>query len=46
MQNHSIVSRDAWLEARRTPLAEEKAFQYARDRLAEPRRALPAASTC
>ena len=41
MQNHQIVSRDAWVEARRALLAEEKAFTAARDRLAERRRALP-----
>jgi predicted dithiol-disulfide oxidoreductase (DUF899 family) len=41
MTQHTIVSRAAWLEARRALLAEEKAWTRARDRLAEQRRALP-----
>ncbi|MGI9480805.1 MAG: DUF899 domain-containing protein [Hyphomicrobiales bacterium] len=35
------VSREQWLEARRALLADEKAFQKERDKLAEKRRALP-----
>lgn len=38
---HRIVSTEEWLSARRDLLAEEKAFQKARDALAEKRRALP-----
>jgi predicted dithiol-disulfide oxidoreductase (DUF899 family) len=41
MQAHKIVSREEWLEARRTLLAEEKAHLRAHDALAERRRALP-----
>ncbi len=39
--NHQVVSREAWLAARRALLAEEKAMTHSRDRLAEARRALP-----
>ena len=38
---HRIVSNEDWLSARRELLLEEKAFQKARDALAEKRRALP-----
>jgi predicted dithiol-disulfide oxidoreductase (DUF899 family) len=38
---HKVVSEDQWIEARRTLLAEEKAFTRERDRLSQKRRALP-----
>jgi predicted dithiol-disulfide oxidoreductase (DUF899 family) len=38
---HPIVSRDAWLDARRKHLEDEKAFTRARDALSAQRRALP-----
>ena len=38
---HPIVSRDEWLEARKTLLAKEKLLTRIRDELAEERRALP-----
>jgi len=41
MQTHEIISRDAWLAARRELLKEEKALTHARDALAARRRALP-----
>jgi predicted dithiol-disulfide oxidoreductase (DUF899 family) len=41
MLDHPIASREAWLDARRALLAEEKAYTHARDALAEKRRALP-----
>jgi predicted dithiol-disulfide oxidoreductase (DUF899 family) len=41
MPKHDVVSREAWLAARRELLAEEKAFNKARDALSERRRALP-----
>jgi predicted dithiol-disulfide oxidoreductase (DUF899 family) len=41
MTTHEIVSPERWLEARRTLLAEEKAWTCERDRLAAKRRALP-----
>jgi predicted dithiol-disulfide oxidoreductase (DUF899 family) len=41
MEDHSIVSREEWIEARKSLLAEEKAFTEARDALSEKRRALP-----
>jgi predicted dithiol-disulfide oxidoreductase (DUF899 family) len=41
MQPHKIVSRQEWVEARKTLLAREKEFTRARDRLNEERRALP-----
>lgn len=40
-EKHAVVSRDAWLEARRALLAKEKAYGEARDALAAERRALP-----
>ncbi|MEX2647820.1 MAG: thioredoxin family protein [Alphaproteobacteria bacterium] len=39
--DHQIVSREAWLDARRALLAEEKALTRQRDALARARRALP-----
>ncbi len=41
MQDHEIVSRDAWIAARTKLLAQEKAFTRERDALSEQRRALP-----
>jgi predicted dithiol-disulfide oxidoreductase (DUF899 family) len=41
MQQHRIVSRDEWTEARKALMAREKEFTRARDRLNEERRALP-----
>ncbi len=41
MTTHQIVSRDAWIAARRALLAKEKAFTRTRDALSEERRALP-----
>jgi predicted dithiol-disulfide oxidoreductase (DUF899 family) len=41
MQTHEIVSREDWLAARRTLLADEKAWTRERERLAAKRRALP-----
>ena len=41
MQPHKIVSHDEWLAARKTYLAEEKAFSRARDALSKKRRELP-----
>lgn len=41
MTDHKTVTRDEWIEARRSLLAEEKAFAKARDSLAAKRRALP-----
>ena len=41
MEPHRIVSQDEWLAARKTHLAEEKAFSKARDALAKKRRELP-----
>ncbi len=41
MTNHKTVSRDEWVDARKTLLAEEKAFAKARDALAAKRRELP-----
>ena len=41
MQNHNIVSREAWLEARREHLAKEKEFTRLRDQLSQARRELP-----
>ena len=38
---HEVVSRDAWLVARRVLLDEEKALTHARERVAEKRRSLP-----
>lgn len=39
--NHQIVSREAWLEARKAHLEAEKAFTRQRDKLLQARRALP-----
>ncbi len=41
MGSHEVVSREAWLEARRALLAKEKELTRARDRLSAERRALP-----
>ena len=41
MTKHKIVSRDAWLEARKRLLDKEKAFMHQRDELSAERRALP-----
>jgi predicted dithiol-disulfide oxidoreductase (DUF899 family) len=41
MQPQKIVSRQEWVEARKTLLAREKEFTRTRDRLNEERRALP-----
>jgi len=41
MTDHSVVSHQAWLEAREALLAKEKAFSRLRDELAATRRALP-----
>jgi len=41
MQNHNVVSRDEWLEARRKLLQEEKDFTRLRDQLSQKRRNLP-----
>lgn len=41
MQQHKVVSREDWIEARKVHMAHEKEFTRARDRLAEERRALP-----
>jgi predicted dithiol-disulfide oxidoreductase (DUF899 family) len=41
MEPHKVVSHDEWLAARKTHLAEEKAFSRARDALARKRRDLP-----
>jgi predicted dithiol-disulfide oxidoreductase (DUF899 family) len=41
MEPHNIVSREAWLAARRELLAEEKALTRAREELNRRRRALP-----
>lgn len=41
MAEHRVVSRNEWLRARQTLLAEEKEFTRQRDRLSEARRALP-----
>jgi predicted dithiol-disulfide oxidoreductase (DUF899 family) len=41
MQPHKIVSREEWIEARKTHMAHEKELIRARDRLNEERRALP-----
>jgi predicted dithiol-disulfide oxidoreductase (DUF899 family) len=40
-QNHKIVSKAEWLEARKQLLAKEKQFTHMRDQLSEERRALP-----
>jgi predicted dithiol-disulfide oxidoreductase (DUF899 family) len=41
MQPHRIVSHDEWIAARKSYLAEEKAFSKVRDALAKKRRELP-----
>jgi predicted dithiol-disulfide oxidoreductase (DUF899 family) len=41
MTNHSIVSRDQWVSARRRLLAKEKEFLRLRDQLSSERRELP-----
>jgi len=41
MPNHTIVSREQWLEARKAHLAREKEFTRLRDQLSAERRALP-----
>jgi predicted dithiol-disulfide oxidoreductase (DUF899 family) len=41
MQKHRIVSKDAWLEARKQLLAKEKDFTRLRDELSAARRELP-----
>jgi predicted dithiol-disulfide oxidoreductase (DUF899 family) len=41
MKDHPVVSREAWLEARKALLAKEKAFTRARDELSKERRDLP-----
>jgi len=41
MDNHKVVSRSEWIDARKRLLAEEKAFTRARDRLSQQRRDLP-----
>ncbi len=41
MENHKIVSHDAWLEARKALLAKEKEFTRLRDALSKERRELP-----
>src|SRR6266704_1534248 len=41
MPNHTIVSREEWLEARRAHLAREKEFTRLRDQLSAERRAMP-----
>src|SRR5579872_1976750 len=41
IENHSVVSHDAWVEARKQFLAKEKQFNRLRDQLSAERRALP-----
>ena len=41
MQNHQVVSREAWLTARKKHLAKEKEFTRLRDQLSQSRRELP-----
>ena len=41
MRDHPVVSREAWLEARRALLAREKEFTRLRDELSDARRNLP-----
>lgn len=41
MTKHKIVSREAWLDARKRLLDKEKAFMHQRDQLSAERRALP-----
>ena len=41
MQSHEVVSREAWIEARKALMAREKALTQARDAVSEARRSLP-----
>jgi predicted dithiol-disulfide oxidoreductase (DUF899 family) len=41
MENHTIATRDAWIEARKELLAKEKDFTRLRDQLSQKRRDLP-----
>ena len=41
IDNHPVVSHDAWIEARKQFLAKEKEFNRLRDELSAERRALP-----
>jgi predicted dithiol-disulfide oxidoreductase (DUF899 family) len=41
MENHAVVSRETWLEARKALLDEEKALTRQRDELSRKRRELP-----
>src|SRR5271154_4052270 len=41
MENHTVVSHEEWLAARRQLLAEEKEFTRLRDRISQRRRDLP-----
>ncbi|NER80320.1 MAG: DUF899 domain-containing protein [Leptolyngbya sp. SIO1D8] len=41
MQNHPVVSREAWLAARKEHLLKEKEFTQLRDQLSQARRELP-----
>lgn len=41
MDSHTVVSREAWLEARKAHLEKEKTFTKMRDELSAERRALP-----
>jgi predicted dithiol-disulfide oxidoreductase (DUF899 family) len=41
MENHAVVLRDEWLEARKQLLAKEKDFTRLRDQLSQQRRELP-----
>ena len=41
VQDHPVVSHEAWLEARRALLAQEKELTRLRDQVSEQRRALP-----
>ena len=41
MHDHKVVSREAWLVARKKHLAKEKEFTRLRDQLSQERRALP-----
>ncbi len=41
MTQHKIVSKDAWIEARKQLLAKEKKFTHQREKLSADRRNLP-----
>ena len=41
MENHQVVSHDAWIAARKQLLAKEKEFTRLRDQLSRQRRDLP-----